>query len=330
MDSIGNSTLIAASGFIETATTRLIKYIFFQILQIPALLCLIFIFYCVYREHQLRSLNNHAMLIILFSCFLLLTCEQPVTLTFFRRGSLEIQSDHLCLYWIFINYSIQGITTVMMAFASIERFVLIFYWNFITGSQHRKLWFHYIPMLFCCTSVLIWYIVLIFIYPCENMFDYTMFLCNSACYQSNVLIGILDWMGTVLLPVVIVILFSLLLLIRAILQKRRLHLPLNWRRTRKMIIQLLAVVFVFLCTQVPLSIFAIVRLAFIPDFLTDILTLWYYYTPYFIFSLTPFAYVITTKEVLKYLIKLKPCKPRRVNDLTINTVRRIRNADTVL
>ena len=321
MDYVENSTLVTISTIVETTTTRLIKYIFLQTLQIPALFCLIFISYCVYRERQLRSLNNHAMLLILFSCFLILICEQPVTLSFFRRGSLEPQSDHLCLYWLFVNYCLQGITTIMMAFASIERFVLIFYSNIIMGSKQRELWFHYIAMIFCCVIVIIWYTVLIFIYPCVNMFDFTLFLCNSACYQWNVLIGTIDWIGTVLLPVVIVIFFNLLLLIRAILQKRRIRSLFNWRRTRKMIIQLLAVVFVFLCTQVPLAIFAVIRLAFISDFLNSILTLWYYFTPYLIFLMTPFAYVITTKEVSKYLVRLRPCKPRRVNIISVNTIR---------
>jgi hypothetical protein len=295
-------------------------------LQIPALFCSIFIFYCVYRERELRRLHNHAMLLILISCFLLLICELPITLSLLRRGSLEPQSNQLCLYWIFVNYTLEGITTLMMAFASVERFVLILSPAVITGSQRRKLFFHYISMIFCCVLVIIWYSVLVLIYPCVNTFDFTLFLCNSACYQSNVLIGTIDWIGSVLLPVFIVIFFNVSLLTRTVLLKRRLHLPLTWRRTRKMIIQLLTVVFMFLCTQIPLTIFAIIRLAFNPNFLNSVLTLWYYFTPYLIFLMTPFAYLITTKEVSKHLIVLKICKQNRVNAVLARPIRHPGNA----
>jgi hypothetical protein len=327
MSSSTNDTSTITAETAESSTTRLVKYIFLQTFQIPARLCSLFIFYCVCRERELRRLHNHTMLLILISCFLILIGELPITLSFLRSGSLTPQSDQLCLYWIFVNYTLEGINTVLMAFASIERFVLIFYATVITGSQRRKLWFHYIPMIFCCVIVIIWYSVLVLLYPCVNTFDYNFFLCNSACYQANVLIGTIDWIGSVLLPVIIVIVFNVSLLIRVILQKRRLHVPLNWRRTRKMTIQLLAIVVVFLDTQVPLTIFVVIRLTLDPKFLNTVLTLWYYSTPYLIFLITPFLFVITTKEVSKYLIVRNP---HRVNAVSPHTVRHPKNAETII
>ena len=92
------------------------------------------------------------------------------------------------------------------------------------------------------------------------------------------------------------------------------------------------IIVVFLFTQIPLTIFAVIRLAFDPNFLNSILTLWYYFTPYLIYLMIPFAYVITTKEVSKYLFALKICKPRRVGVTTIRTrpVNHPRNTETGL
>ncbi|CAF1228944.1 unnamed protein product [Adineta steineri] len=320
MNSEENDTSTTTFQVAETQLTRLIKYIIFQTFQIPAIFCFILIFYSVYRERELRRLHNHVMLLILLSCFILLIGELPITLSFFYRGWLEPQSDRLCLYWIFMNYTFEAMIFLLMAFASIERFVLIFFSTVITGSGRRKCFFHYIPMIFCCVLVIFWYIILLFLYPCVNTFNFSSFLCNSACYQSNVVIGTIDWVGTVLLPVLITIVFNVLLLIRVILQKRRLHIGMNWRRSRKMLIQLLSVVLIFLCTQIPLTIFALIRLIFDPNFLSTIVILWYYFTTYFIILLIPFAYVITTNEIHKHLIILKFCKPRLINPVTVNTI----------
>ena len=311
---------MSSDKVIETSTTRLVKYIFLQTLQIPSVLCLIFIFYCVCRERKLRRLHNHATLLILLTCFLILVSELPITLSFLRHGSLQPHVDQLCLFWIFLNYTLFGMNTLLMAFAGIERFVLIFYSTLITRSRRRRVWFHYVPMIFCCTTVIIWYIVLVLIYPCVNTFNVTKFLCDSACYQANVVVGTIDWVASVFLPVLIVIFFNIALLIRAILQKRRLHVPLDWRRTKKMIVQLLPMVFVFLFTQIPLAIFAIIRLAFGSNFLNTFLTLWLYFTPYLIYLFTPFAYVLTTKEVFKHFTIPKMNRTARIISTAPHTV----------
>lgn len=115
---------------------------------------------------------------------------------------------------------------------------------------------------------------------------------------------------------------------RVILQKQRVNSPMNWRRTRNMSIQLLGMVIVFLFTQIPLMIFALIRLSFDPTFLTTLLSLWYYYTSYLIFLLIPFSYVITTIEVHKHLRVLKCCKSSQDSPFLLSSTGQIlRNVD---
>lgn len=168
-----NDTSVLSDKVTETPTARLVKYVLLQILQVPALLWSIFIFYCVYRGRELRRLHNHAMLLILLTCFLILVSE-------------------LCLFWIFANDALLGMTTLLMAFASIERFVLIYFSTFIMRSRRRRVWFHYMPMIFCCAGVIIWYAVLVLINPCANSFNFSLFLCSYASYQSDVVTDSFD------------------------------------------------------------------------------------------------------------------------------------------
>ena len=176
MTSLLNNTSVPSETVTETPSTRLVKYVVLQILQIPALLCFIFIFYCVYRDRELRRLHNHAMLMILLICFLIIVSDFSITLRFLQHGSLQPDTNQLCLFWIFINYTLFGMNTLLMAFASIERFVLVFFSTFIMGSQRRRIWFHYVPMIFCCAVPLVWYTVLVLINPCVNHFNFTLFL----------------------------------------------------------------------------------------------------------------------------------------------------------
>ena len=86
-----------------------------------------------------------------------------------------------------------------------------------------------------------------------------------------------------------------------------------------MLVQLLAISFVFLITQVPLVIIALVQLFGRADFLIDISHVWLYYSPYLIYVVTPFAYVATTKDCQKRI-----CGRRlRVNTIVMNILHRI-------
>ena len=212
-----------------------------------------------------------------------------------------------------MNYTIQAGVTAIMAFAIMERYVLIFHRNMIVASQNRRILLHYCPLTFCCVLFVIWYFVLIFLYPCENAFDISAMLCNSACYQGNMHLGTIDWIASVLLPVIIVICFNSLLFVRALLQKRRWNKPIDWRRSSKLIVQLLTIAIVFLFTQVPLALFAIIRLTVDSNFLSYTLFVWLYFTPYCIFLTIPFAYGLTTREVYRHLVYVRARVGQRTN-----------------
>lgn len=291
----------SSGNSIETPLTRTIKLVLFSAGVGPSLLCSIFVFFCFIRESNLRRITNHIMISIILIDFIELMIDLvPISLTYFYTG--HVRSLSICLYWVTGNYTVQGISSWLMAWASIDRYLLIFHYR-LRDTFLR----HDIPILGTCTLVVIWYITLTFTHPCEpDWFDGTQFLCGVPCFGSDTAVVTADWVLIVLLPTVLIVAFNLLLLGRVLFQKCRRHPGFErrsfaWRKNRKLLIQLLGIIFVYCITQLPLAIFSLVRLFGPPDFLIDISLLWLFYTPYLIYIIVPFAYVATTKECQKQL-----------------------------
>ncbi|CAF1194230.1 unnamed protein product [Adineta steineri] len=228
----------------------------------------------------------------------------PISLNYFYTG--HVYNLSICLYWVTGNYTLQGISSWLMAWASIDRYLLIFFYR-LRSTFLR----HDIQIIGVCVFVIVWYITLTFTHPCsEDWFDGTQFLCGGPCFNNDTVIVTIDWILIVLLPTLLIVIFNLLLLGRVIFQKCRRRLGVDrrsfvWRKNRKLIIQLLAIVFIYLITQLPLSIFSLIRLFGPTDFLIAISLIWLFYTPYLIYIITPFAYIATTKECQKRVCRCR-------------------------
>jgi cytochrome bd-type quinol oxidase subunit 2 len=101
-----------------------------------------------------------------------------------------------------------------------------------------------------------------FFFPCENSFDYTSAYCGYACFYSSTIIVAYESLVHEAVPIILIALFSVGLLIRVVLQKRRLRRTLNWRNYRKMTIQLVSVSTLYFATNFPYTINPILTLLF--------------------------------------------------------------------
>ncbi|CAF1080609.1 unnamed protein product [Adineta steineri] len=113
--------------------------------------------------------------------------ELPVTLAYLHFGEVIPSSYSLCLYWIYMNYLLFPSSAWIMAIASIQRYIFIFHKHLMNSFLK-----HYIPIFLPPILLSIWYVVLIFFYPCQQQFDYTQAWCFGACYLNEGLIGTID------------------------------------------------------------------------------------------------------------------------------------------
>ncbi|CAF0752155.1 unnamed protein product [Adineta ricciae] len=286
----------SSTNSIETSLTRTIKLILFAIPLGPSLLCSLHIMICIACKHKLRHRTNHVMISIIIVDFIELTYDLvAITMPYLKTG--HIYNLSLCFYWVTGNYALQGISAWLMAWASIDRYLLIFCHRLLSTFTRCDL-----PLIIIHGFVILWYVIITITHPCtENWFDGTRFLCGGPCFNMYSVTAMADWILIVLMPAMILIIVNLLLLVRIFVQKLWLRSSFNnrrlqWRKTANLLIQLLGITIVFLITQVPLAILCLVQIFLVPDFLIDISHIWLYYMPYFIYMTTPFAYIVTTKE----------------------------------
>ena len=186
-----------------------------------------------------------------------------------------------------------------MAIASIQRYIFIFHKHLM--NTHFK---HYIPILLPPIFLFIWYFVLIFFYPCQQQFDYTQVWCLGACYIYQGIIGTIDWIISSFVPVLLTGIFNILLIVRVVYQKYTMQRARTWRTTRKLVIQLLSISFLFLTIYLPLIIFGLIRLWIDPLFLFVFTMVYLAYVVYLVPLLVPFICLISLPEIVKQMKKL--------------------------
>ena len=109
--------------------------------------------------------------------------DMPLTLIVLHTNFVALQSRAFCLFWPVFNYALIVIGLMFMAFASVERYFLVY--CRVIFKKHLIL-LHYGPLLFFLIYPPLLYIGLIVVYSCETNFDYTQFVCGGACYQYEV------------------------------------------------------------------------------------------------------------------------------------------------
>jgi hypothetical protein len=288
------SDLIISS---EPKLSRYIKLCVFGILEIPSVLISIYILYKFYCFPQYRNrLNNHPIIGLILISFIETTSELPIALQYLRLGYVKPNKYGFCLFWIWYNFSLQTTNLTLMTWTSIQRHILIFHSNWLQTSIGKLKW-HYIPLIFSVTYIPIFYFSCIIIYQCQNYFDYSALLCGSICYNSVTWLSTYDWTVDLLIPSLAIPLLSISLLLRVLIQAKKMKRSLNWRSTRKMTIQLVAISILYLIFWFPLALVSLIRIYFIQTFLQDPTDYYLNYTPYMVQLLMPFVCIACLPEI---------------------------------
>lgn len=138
---------------------------------------------------------------------------------------------------------------MLMGYIAIERYLLVFHNGFLL--RHLII-LHYIPMVFCIIYPIGLYIYLIFFYPCNNQFIYTMITCGGPCYFYEPAISTFDQFTNLVFPVTVSSLASLALLIRVLWQKKHMQQRQMWKKHRRLVLQLLYIVILYNLLWLPM------------------------------------------------------------------------------
>ncbi|CAF3888768.1 unnamed protein product [Adineta steineri] len=166
-----------------------------------------------------------------------------------------------CLIWNVIDFSLYGLISLFMLWASIERHILIFHDRLMNTRRRRQL-IHYAPLIVIPTYMITFYFIVIIFYPCENDFDYSKVVCSGVCfYAANPALAVFDQLAHSIIPAVLIALLNMAIIIRFVWHKHHhMRQPAGSARYRKMIVQLLPISLLYLCGIVPYGFLSCIHL----------------------------------------------------------------------
>jgi hypothetical protein len=139
--------------------------------------------------------------------------------------------------------------------------ILIFHERWLLTRRQRVL-VHYLPLVIIVTYTFCFFIYAMLFFPCQNSFDYASAYCTYACFYSSPVIVAYESLAHEAVPIILIGLFSVTLIIRVTAQRRRLRRSVNWRKYRKMTVQLLSVSILYFGTNFTYTINPIANLVF--------------------------------------------------------------------
>ncbi|CAF1117346.1 unnamed protein product [Adineta steineri] len=266
--SFGNSSDYDDESFNipEVSIPRPVRFWLMLLFDSPSVVCsfLLIIHIIMNRNHR-YALHNHTILLLLIFNLPIQLIDINFYLIFFSYGSVQPSQPIICLIWWFADYGCYVGGILLMTWLAIERHIFIFHDRLLLNRRGRFL-FHYLPLITIITYILLFYLIVIFLLPCENDYLYTVPACGgSPCYQSYGILGMWEYTVHSITPVLLEGIASITLILRVQMQRRRLHQSNQWRRQRRMIIQLLLVSGLNVGINFPGNILLIAHLCGLPS-----------------------------------------------------------------
>lgn len=234
-------TVHLSSDF-ETPLSRAIRFwILLPCCILSVSCCVLLLYYFITIRKLRRGLHNHVVIVLIVLELLYLVTDVPLYLNYLRLGYVWPQTPSICLFWWVFSDGVHETITVLVAWASIERHILIFN-TFWASTRRKRMLSHYLPIGLILLYGCLFYGVAIFFPPCAHSFQYTDAWCSSFCLYENSSFATYQLVINEILFTVLIGLFSVALVFRVILRKHiRLRQPIQWRKHRKMTIQLIAI-----------------------------------------------------------------------------------------
>ncbi|CAF1527111.1 unnamed protein product [Adineta ricciae] len=301
---------------LEISLSRPIRFWLLLLTDCPSIICSFILLIHFFRNRIARqALNNHVVILLILFGLGTQLIDVPLYLTFIiNSGIVKPSIPAICLIWWFIAFGLYNGEQILMAWASIERHILIFNDRSLTTKRGR-FFAHYLPLILILSYIFIFYVYALFIFPCENTYSYDLPVCNAyPCYQDDPILGRWDFIGNNVLPAFLVAFFSITLLIRVIRQKQRLNQAIQWRKHRKMTIQLLSISTLNVIFVLPLNLLAVAHLCGLPEEYGAHVQQYLYFAGYLFIFLIPFVCLASISELCAEIKRKFSRQRQRIRD----------------
>ncbi|CAF1189743.1 unnamed protein product [Adineta ricciae] len=318
---MSTSNLTASSTIIKAvyvyddgiAIPYIVRFWMFLISNICSILCAVFVLYHCLGDSTLRhGLHYHISIVMLIICLIYDFTDVPFQMYLFLYRVVWIQTPTFCLTWKILDAALYTSTAKLIGWASVERHILIFHENWI-ATRRRRFFIHYTPIILIVTYGVVLYSIITPINYCKRPFYYFMAMCGYySCVYDSATFTLYEYATGGLLCSVLIGFGGSSLILRVVLQKRRLRRHINWRKHRKMAIQLLSITALFYIFYLPPVLVGTARrVGFSSSAASTYSTYASFFTNYIVF-LFPFACLNTlpnlrtrVRNMFEYLLRRK-------------------------
>ena len=276
----------------------------FLVLLIPSVLCSLFTLYFFLVDRTLRrALNNHALTVVLIIGLVCSLTVYPWMMYYYRLVGIWQRAPAFCGIWKFIDWGLYTTHTIIFAWATVERHILIFHDRWVS-TRKTRLFVHYLPLMVLLVYCVVFYVVVLFLLPCQNFYFNVVMICLLPCYRHFYVIYMWETVVHQILPYVLILTCSVTLLVRVVWQRHRLNQPIEWRKYRKLTIQMLSISFLYLLFFLPLTLYKTLSLFDVKlPFSTDLVTYGTFFS-YLTILLFPFVCAMSLSELRKKVQRL--------------------------
>jgi hypothetical protein len=280
-----------------------VQFAVILVLQIPSIAVSLLIFVYFVRNRQIRSQLNHRIILVLLAVnFLEVATDLPMPLSFYHTSMAKPSTNSYCVWWTWYEFSLNTVCLFLMAWASIERHILIFSSHWMQGRWKRRA-LHIAPIIFCLLWTPLFYVVMIIISPhCSTIWRFDSVLCGQPCYltTNNGVFGSFDFSFNILVPIVIIVLANFTLIFRVVYGKYTRHQPIIWRRQRKLTLQMVSISILYVIFWFPSTLTQLVEIYFNSEFLLVHLESLLFLI-YFVPLLLPFVCLVRLTKLMKQM-----------------------------
>lgn len=243
-------------------------------------------------------------------------------LYYYRFEYIWQRSIVFCLIWGYIDWTFYILQTILFAWATIERHILIFH-EHLVSTRKKRFFFHYLPISILILYILIFYIIVYFFPSCENIYIYDNgdMRCIYFCINVDDQFNIGEIIAHQIIPGFIIIVFSCILFIRIIWKQAHIRRQIQWRKYRKMAIQIFVISLNYILFYFPYIFLNVMYLCGRYYELSEDVRDFLDFLSYFMMLFLPFVCTLTLPDFSRRMKSFIRCtrRPRHIAPMTIAT-----------
>ena len=290
-----------------------VRFWLYLIPNIVSIACVIFVLFHLLSDRTLRqALYNHIIIVLLVIVFIYEVTSIPLMLHYYRfRDTWQI-GHSFAHFWTFIDYFCYTTQLIGFAWAAIERHILVFNHQWMS-TQRKRILFHYLPITLLLIYSFTYYFTLILFPFCEDFFVFSPFNgVPISCVLFDPILLTYDTIAHQALPTLLIVILSFALLIRIIIFKSHIRQTTQWRKQRKMTIQLVSISILYLLFMGPRTI---LQFCGFIGYLTDDIVMAYFHSGFlanYILFFLPFVCCGSMPELGKKIRNFFHCQQQAI------------------